>query len=1177
MKYQSIQCLFIFGLFFLAVSTRAQDIETSVFLMGNTGASQDLYAMGLVADEARKAQRPYLLLLGNSIPKKGFEDRKGKNILATMALQISGFEDRAILIPGEFEWSAYGRNGLSDLEKKIEEGSEAKFYPGNDNPIVMKELGEHAVLIVIDSQWYLEKWDERGYINGDSDVNSREQFFSEFGHLLKKAEGKIKLVALHHPIITHTRHGVLAETAGSSPKDFQSIHYRKLRSRLTTLAKQSEDVILLSGGDRNLQFLNEAGIVQIISGATNGKDRLKRNLGDSFGSDDSGYARLDILKDGSLVVHFYRIRDNRSVPLFSKTILTGSVHEPITQVRQQKGFPPVTKASIYAKEEVKKSKLYRAVWGGHYRNLYGREVAVPTVSLDTLQGGVVPLRSGGGQQTKSLRLRDHKGREFVMRALRKNTAKFIQANAFQDVYLGNALEGTYIDRTLRDFYTTANPYTPLAIGKLSEVVDVYHTDPLLYYMPKQALLGRFNADYGDELYLFEEHVGNSQVTLESFGSPKAILSTEEVLEEVVKNGKSVVDEPSYIRARLFDMLIGDWDRHEDQWRWALFENNDGTAFCKPIPRDRDQAFPKYDGILVSFLTRAIPGLRKMQSYGETLRSPKWLASSPYHLDVALINQSEWTDWEQQVNHIQSHLTDAEIDRAFQEIPLEVQGPIMEDIKKKLKGRRNRLIGIAKEYYDYLNRFEVLLGTEKDDDFGIVRNRDGKTTVRISRKDQELLHRTFSREETKEIWIYGLDGQDTFRVTGKGNRPIKIKILGGMENDTYDFVNRRKVKLYDYDSKPNTIVNKGSRKWLVDDYDVHHYDPKKVKHGQNQLLPILGYDPDDGLRVGAVDHYTYFGVATNPFTQRHSVSVSYYTATSGYDLSYTGEFAHIFHHWNLVVGSYFTSPNFSNNFFGFGNETTYDKDVVDLDFNRVRIRKSGIFMSLEYRGSNGGRFGIGPILEQFKVENTAGRFIASFPGQRTFFERQTYGGVQLDYHFGNKDNSAQPTRGLSMDLTLGYKANIGAGQPGNRFAYVSPRLAFDRKLIKNGTVVLATEMAAYLVTGENFEFYHAAQLGGDQGLRGFRNERFTGRQSFYQNTDLRVTLGTMRTSILPLQYGLSASYDFGRVWMKNDSSNHWHQSYGGSFWLGGLATFTTNLGYYASVDGGRAMLTFGFAF
>ena len=46
---------------------------------------------------------------------------------------------------------------------------------------------------------------------------------------------------------------------------------------------------------------------------------------------------------------------------------------------------------------------------------------------------------------------------------------------------------------------------------------------------------------------------------------------------------------------------------------------------------------------------------------------------------------------------------------------------------------------------------------------------------------------------------------------------------------------------------------------------------------------------------------------------------------------------------------------------------------------------------------------------------------------------------------------------------------------------------------------------------------------------------------------------------------------------DDSSNKWHNSVGGSFWVNGLDTFTGNLGYYASSDGGRIVFTLGFGF
>ena len=158
-------------------------------------------------------------------------------------------------------------------------------------------------------------------------------------------------------------------------------------------------------------------------------------------------------------------------------------------------------------------------------------------------GGLVPLKRGGGQQSKSLRLEDKNGRQFVMRALKKSTIKFLQANAFQETYIGSALDGSVIDRFLADFYTTSHPYTPFAIGGLADAIEVFHTNPELYYIPKQNVLGIYNDEFGDELYMIEEHVGDSQLELSSFGNPKEILSTADVLQEIHKSGKSVVDEP----------------------------------------------------------------------------------------------------------------------------------------------------------------------------------------------------------------------------------------------------------------------------------------------------------------------------------------------------------------------------------------------------------------------------------------------------------------------------------------------------------------------------------------------------------------------------------------------------------------------------------------------------------
>ncbi|TDA92854.1 hypothetical protein E0702_16290, partial [Halomonas marinisediminis] len=105
-----------------------------------------------------------------------------------------------------------------------------------------------------------------------------------------------------------------------------------------------------------------------------------------------------------------------------------------------------------------KSKLFKFIWGERYRNYYGVKVKAPTVRLDTLFGGLIPLRKGGGNQTTSLRLINKEGRQYVMRNLRKNAEVYLQAMAFKEQYVMGDFENTVTESVLLDFYTGAHPY-----------------------------------------------------------------------------------------------------------------------------------------------------------------------------------------------------------------------------------------------------------------------------------------------------------------------------------------------------------------------------------------------------------------------------------------------------------------------------------------------------------------------------------------------------------------------------------------------------------------------------------------------------------------------------------------------------------------------------------------------
>ena len=65
-----------------------------------------------------------------------------------------------------------------------------------------------------------------------------------------------------------------------------------------------------------------------------------------------------------------------------------------------------------------------------------------------------------------------------------------------------------------------------------------------------------------------------------------------------------MDARAFLNARLFDLVIGDWDRHRGQWRWARFGDQPVTRWV-PIPQDRDQAFIRYDGLVLAIGDRPL--------------------------------------------------------------------------------------------------------------------------------------------------------------------------------------------------------------------------------------------------------------------------------------------------------------------------------------------------------------------------------------------------------------------------------------------------------------------------------------------------------------------------------------------------------------------------------------------
>lgn len=1196
-----------------------KEIDRTFYLIGDAGKSpQGGMSKALTAFNNhianKETKNDYTIFLGDNIypdglPNEGGEGRtNAENALDGQLMSVKNFKGEVLFIPGNHDWYSDGLEGLKREEKYIEEAlGKNTFQPENGCPLESIDVSETIQLIAIDTQWYLENWNTHPTINDECEIKTRERFFEELEGELKKAQNKTIVLAMHHPMYTNGTHGgffaakkhlyptqtnipvpvfasLIAQIrtqGGVSIQDRYNERYNKLMNRLETLAFESENLVFVSGHEHTLQYIEEDRIKQIVSGSGAKESAAALGKNGLFSYGKQGFAQLTVYKDGSSWVSIYGENNGEPMLLFTK-----EVYEPTKDYDVSKlpdSFPQEVKTSVYTKEETDKTGFFESVWGDHYRDIYSTKITAQVATLDTLYGGLEIVRAGGGHQTKTLRLKTKDGRELNMRALRKSATQYLQAVLFKDTYIQDDFEKTAVEGLIQDFYTAAHPYAFTVVPDLSDAAEIYHTNPKIYFIPKHKHLGKYNNEYGGELYMIEERPEENYTGERNFGYADDIESTHDIIEKIREDEKYKIDDNAYIRARLFDMLIGDWDRHQDQWRWAQFDQENGDKFFRPIPRDRDQVFSNFDGALLGVMRIISGSTKQLQVYDEKLEDLEWMNAAGVKLDRVMVQQSSLETWMKHARFLEDNITDDVIENAFSNVPKEAQDETLNEIKKKLKGRRSNLVDIAKRYYKLLNELVILTGTDKDDYIEVMRIGDNETQIKISRikdgeKGEVIVDKVFHKDDTKEIWIYGLDDKDVFEVTGKANNLIFTRLIGGQENDTYIIKEGRRVKVYDHKSKPNTIKeNKRGTIRLTDNYKINLFDYQKNVVTNSVITPAIGFNPDDGVLLGLQFVKTKNGFQRNPYSNQHRFKGGYFFATNGFSIAYDGDFANVFNDWNLHVGGQFTSENFSNNFFGYGNETVNNDDELDLDYNRVKtsiyMAKAGILK----KGNFGSDYGFRTIFEAIEIDNTQDRFITEFmPSSfEEFYERRIFGALEGEFSYESFDSKLNPSRGMTFLITAGGKTEFEDTK--NTYGYLNTELGFYNSLSKNRKLVLKTDARLQVRVGDDLVFYQAANIGGQNGLRGYRTERFTGKNAFVGSTDLRYSFDSFKTKTLPLQFGVFAGFDVGRVWFKGDFSDKWHNDYGGGFWVTAAESLSGTFNLFNSEEGLRFSFGFGLNF
>lgn len=813
-----------------------------------------------------------------------------------------------------------------------------------------------------------------------------------------------------------------------------------------------------------------------------------------------------------------------------------------TIIPDNKGF---VKKSIYPPNSHKRGFIYNLIAGKHYRELYSIPINVKSTELYDLHGGLKYI--GQLPHLHAIFLEDKDSHLYLVRPLGGATT-FIESDFFNNIYNKREFQDTYIDRFIGDAYTITHPYAFLVANKLAKDVGVSSFDTEIYYIPKHAATDTIADGTGIEDRLI------SIYDLRSFSIHSKVIDTDQLLKKIQESKSFHANQTEYIRERILDLIIGDWNKTKENWQWYEIPKGDSLVYM-PMVADRSHAFTRVDGMLFKIMLNVF-GLTSITNYDHKYNKLKKANGIAIPLDIALASSTGGDIWIEQAKYIKSLLTDSIIEEAFKTFPQEIYDTKeTEIIKNNLTKRRDAIEDIAKKYYDILQQTPVIIGTNNDDLFVIEQNDKHSTSIRIYDKNSNnlLFDKKYERG-TKEIWLYGLEGNDNFNIQGKSKRSIPITLVGGKGNNVYHIEGGKNTDIYDYKSHNTINDTLGSANLIRTDIDkVHTYDYKKLKYQTINFTPWGVYDSDLGFYLGAYLSKTMYGFKRSPYSYRHRIGFSYLDG-----LMYQGFFPSLDETKGFNIEAIFGVANDFHNFFGYGNQTYGHRDAP-IEYNRVDIGRYIIQPSYYWRLTPQKQITVQSTIELYNLNKPNDRFINQiYDSDNIVFDKKLFFDANLTYEINRKFTSL--VQSFRFLVTSGWTWNVKDLY--RNFPYIRSKLAFEVKMTNRLSV--ATALFGTALFSNKYEFYQAAS----SELRGFRDNRFIGRQSFYQRTDIRFDLGRLKNPFTPIQYGIFTGLDHGRVWLPGEHSNVWHVSYGGGLWLTLFKKYTGKFSYFGSDDGTR---------
>lgn len=1157
-------------------------VENSVFLLGNS-TLQNEQSVRYLQQLTEGLSQPYtFVFLGNCSEIKQQGDRQ-KLIVPGVAL-APGMP--VLYVNGEKEWmpgKKHTREVAEAMQKAFAGHPVYTTEWGCPGPVEVS-LSEHLVVILLDTEWWLTNKDTR---YGKCSIENDRDVFIWLQDALRRNRNKVVLIAGFHPIESAGIHGghfpAVTSVLGfpyvayrkfmGCPHDLSFPEYKNLRRQFTALLNHFPNVIYAASLEHSLQYLQVGRVHQVISGSIEQQEYVNASKAE-FASTEAGLARIDRLENGDVVLNFFTINNGAHEPVYRKVLFR---HVPIKEeqlqaYRNQLFLQPyrlVPASTRYQASADKKKWL-----GANYRKVWATPIKARVFDITKEKGGLQIVKRGGGQQTRSLRLEANDGHQYVLRSIDK----------FAEGALPEPMRQTFAKDLVQDQISASNPYGALPAAVLAEYAGVFHTNPEVVYVPLDPMFGQYVDDMRSGLFLFEERPAKDCSDIKSFGYSKKVVGTDDVLENTIESEDFKVDQKAVLRARLLDIYINDWDRHDDQWRWASFKE-DGRTVYRPIPRDRDQAFFVNQGWIPRFASLPFI-LPKIQNFQPKTKNVIGLGYNARYFDRTFLTEMGRDDWEKMSDELMQRMTPRALSDAMSAFPKEVQPLVADSTYRILWERKKYMTEMADEYYRYLARRVDIPGTNRKDIFVINRKNDEQTEVSVFHRKKDgsrgktIFHRTFFTDETREIVCYGLDDEDRFLVQGEVKKGPVIRLVGGADRD--EIVDSSGVKGLSkktkvYDLKKSTLIESDGEvsRRLSNNKLVNEYNRKYFKRDVGVPVILAGYNEDDGIFAG-------FGRLWYFQRFRRDVRVKLFADYVFRNESFNvrGSFESLSTNTGLdFLGAFEVSdPRYSVNFYGFGNETDGSYPGREYHYFRVLQRRMLVETGMQKRFGpsvwarydddeakkehpvNEHRVGVKTIWKQNNVEEEWDRFIGNFEMNGLSpddLQKKQHLILQAYYGYRNLNRETLPTRGWTFEAQASRYFNIWGNE--SDFTKFSSSATALLSFSKYPRTVLAFRGGAEKNFGDYY-FPEAAILGGKTNLRGYRQTRFYGDAAAFLNSEARVKLFDLHNYWVSGDLGVLFFYDTGRVWLDGEDSDTWHKGYGGGFWISPfrMAVLTTTL-------------------